>query len=170
MKYATSYRPLTKLADVGRHVSSERRRSLRGRILAALLANVALIAVAAFAAYQIWDISGDRSSSRRGPAAASGSPSATRSVTPSATPSVTSPGTVTLALTVTGPECQVFVRVPGGDILVDRNLLRGQTVRLDEQRLSVVLGDAGAARVYVNGTLRPPGKPGERVAFVAQKG
>ena len=29
--------------------------------------------------------------------------------------------------------------------------------------------DASAARVYVNGTLRPPGKPGERVTFVAQK-
>lgn len=77
---------------------------------------------------------------------------------------------VTLSLIVTGPKCQVFVRVPDGDILINRDLLRGQSIRLDEQRLSVVIGDASAARVYVNGRLRPPGKPGERVTFVAQKG
>jgi hypothetical protein len=139
---------------VGRHVSSERRRSLRGRLFLALLAIAVLVSVAAFAGVQIWDRSGGHAPPRHAPAVAAGTPATA----------------VTLALTVTGPKCQVFVRVPGGDILVDRNLLRGQSVRLDEQRLSVVLGDAGAARVYVNGRLRPPGKPGERVEFVAQKG
>jgi hypothetical protein len=142
---------------VGHRVSSVRRRSLRGRFSLALLAIVVLIGVAAFAVHRIWDLSGGR-------------PQAWRSHRATPTTSAT-PGTaVTLALTVTGPKCQVFVRVPGGDILVDRDLLRGQSVRLDEQRLSVVLGDASAARVYVNGRLRPPGKPGRRTAFVAQKG
>lgn len=75
-----------------------------------------------------------------------------------------------MTLTVTGASCQVFVRVPGGDILVDRSLVRGQSIRFDEPRLSVVLSDASAARVYVNGRLRPSGKPGERLEFVAQKG
>jgi hypothetical protein len=138
---------------VGRHVSSERRRSLRGRIFLALLAIAVLACVAAFAAYQIWGQTRDRPPVRHGRP----SPSAT-------------PATVTLTVTVTGPKCQVFVRVPGGDILVNRSLARGQSLRFDEQSLSVVLDDGSAARVYVNGRLRPPGKPGERVAFTALKG
>lgn len=157
MKYLTSHKLLTKLTDVGRHVSFERRRSPRGRLFLALLSIAALICVATFSAYRIWE----RAVPLRAPDAAPRSPSRA------------SPGdrstTVTLALTVTGPACQVFVRVPGGDILVDRDLPRGQSVRLDERLLSVVLGDASAARVYVNGTLRPPGRPGQRVAFVAEK-
>ena len=71
---------------------------------------------------------------------------------------------------MTGSRCQVFVRVPDGDILVNRSLVRGQSVRLDEPRLSIVLGDTGAVRVYVNGKLRPPGKAGQRVTFTALKG
>jgi hypothetical protein len=122
--------------------------------LLAILAIAVLIGASAFAGVRIWDRSGGRSPRRHAPDAAASTPATA----------------VTLALTVTGPTCQVFVRVPGGDILVNRNLLRGQSVRLDEQRLSVVLGDASAARVYVNGRLRPVGKPGERVEFVAQKG
>lgn len=166
LKYLTSHKVLTKLVGVGRHVSSERRRSLRGRLFLTLLAIAALLGVAGFAGYRIWDSS-----------TLSGSPAAAPSPKPSTRPStavspatdVTPTSAVTLALTVTGPTCQVFVRVPGGDILVNRSLARGESVRLDEQRLSIVLGDASAARVYVNGTLRPPGKPGERVTFVAQK-
>lgn len=157
MKYLTSHKTLTKLTGVGRHVSSGRRRSLRGRVFLALLAIVVLICVAAFAAYQIWDRSRDHPAPPRGPATASASASAT-------------PAALTLVLTVTGPKCQVFVRVPGGDILVNRSLLRGQSVRFDEQKLSIVLGDASAARVYVNGKLRPPGKPGVRATFTALKG
>jgi hypothetical protein len=78
--------------------------------------------------------------------------------------------TATLALTVTGPRCQVFVGVPGGDILVNRTLVRGQTVRFDDARLNVVLSDAGAVQVYVNGARRPPGEPGRRTAFTAVRG
>jgi Domain of unknown function (DUF4115) len=147
---------------VGRHVSSARRRWLRGRLFLALLAIIVLICVAVFAAYRIWDRSRERPAAPHRPRAR---------VTTATTPSpATTPGTVTLALTVTGPRCRVFVRVPGGDILVDRSLVRGQSVRLDEQRLSIVLGDASAVRVYVNGKLRPPGKAGRRVTFTALKG
>jgi Domain of unknown function (DUF4115) len=157
LKYLTSPRSLTKLRGVGRHVSSGRRRSLRTRIFLALLAIAVLICVAAFAAYQIWDESrgrpGDRPPTRHGRSTASAAPVAA----------------VTLTVTVTGPKCQVFVRVPGGDILVDRSLAHGESVRFDEQRLSVVLGDAGAARVYVNGRPRTLGKPGRRVTFTALK-
>lgn len=138
---------------MGRHVSSERKRALRGRVFLALLAIAVLVCLAAFAGYRIWDGARGRSPSRHG------RPS------PSATPVV-----VTLSVTVTGPKCQVFVRVPGGDILVNRSFVRGQSLRFDEPRLGVVLSDASAARVYVNGRLRPPGKPGQRVAFIALKG
>lgn len=75
--------------------------------------------------------------------------------------------TATLALTVIGPRCQVFVGVPGGDIIVNRTLMRGESVRFDDPRLNVVLSDAGAVQVYVNGVRRPPGEPGRRTAFTA---
>jgi hypothetical protein len=166
---------------VGRHVSSERRRSLRSRFFFALLAIIVLLALAAFAAHEIWDRSQESPAPRRGPATTPSAPrptppkpTPTPPVTPTPTPTpgatVTPAGAITLALTVTGKSCAVFVGVPGGDILVDRSLVRGQSVRLDEQRLSVVLGDGSAVRVYVNGRLRPPGEPGRRVTFTALKG
>jgi hypothetical protein len=138
---------------VGRHVSSERRRSLRGRFLLALLAIAVLICAAVFAAYQIWDQAGIQQPVRPSRATAPATPVAA----------------VTLTVTVTGAQCQVFVRVPGGDILVNRSLTRGESVRFEEPQLSVVLGDASAAQVFVNGKLRPPGKAGERVAFLAAR-
>lgn len=110
--------------------------------------------MAAFAAYRIWGQAHDHRPTRHGHPAASATPAAS----------------VTLTIIVTGPKCSVFVRVPGGDILVNRNLVRGQSVRFDEQQLSVVLSDGGAAQVYVNGHRRPPGKSGRRVAFTAVKG
>jgi hypothetical protein len=112
-----------------------------------------LICAAAFAAYQIWDQAGVGRPVRHSRATATATP-----VAP-----------VTLTVTVTGAECQVFVRVPGGDILVNRSLARGESVRFEEPQLSVVLGDGSAAQVFVNGKLRPPGKAGQRVAFVAAR-
>ena len=112
-----------------------------------------LICAAAFAAYQIWDQAGVRQPVRHSRASASATPVAA----------------VTLTVTVTGAKCQVFVRIPGGDILVNRSLARGESVRFEEPQLSVVLGDASAAQVYVNGRLRPPGKAGQRAAFVAAR-
>ena len=112
-----------------------------------------LICAAAFAGYQIWDQAGVQRPVRHSRATASATPVAA----------------VTLTVTVTGAKCQVFVRVPGGDILVNRSLARGESVRFEEPQLSVVLGDASAAQVYVNGKLRPPGKAGQRAAFVAAR-
>jgi hypothetical protein len=121
--------------------------------LLALLAIVVLGCAAAFAAYQIWDHTRVRPPIHHG--------------RPSATPA---PVPMTLTLTVTGPKCQVFVRVPGGDILVNRSLTRGESLRFDEPRLSVVVDDGSAARIAVNGELRPPGKPGQRLTFTVAKG
>jgi hypothetical protein len=129
-------------------VSPERRRSLRGAIAVALTGIAVLICAAGFATYQIWDRT-------RGSAPARHTSSAIAA---------------TLAVTVTGRQCQVFIRVPGGDILINRTLARGQSVRFDDPRLNVVLSDAGAVRVYVNGRLQPAGAPGRRAEFTAVKG
>jgi hypothetical protein len=76
-----------------------------------------------------------------------GSGSATARPTP---PSV-------LSIEVTGAQCLVFVRRPGGDILVNQTLTTGQSVHFDGPPFDVVLGDASAATVYVRGQVRPAG-------------
>jgi hypothetical protein len=115
------------------------------------LAGIAmLICVGGFAGYEVW--------------------LRTRTSAPAPARHVSSAATVTLVVTVTAAECQVFIRVPGGDILVNRNLTRGQSVRFDDPRLSVVLSDAGAVRAYVNGELLPLGGSGRRAEFTALKG
>jgi hypothetical protein len=118
------------------------------------------MAAAAFAAYAIWTRTRDHPPARHTHAPA-------RHTRPPESPSAST--AATLAVTVTGPACQVFVRVPGGDILVNRNLVHGESVRFDDPRLSVVLSDAGAVRVYVNGKPRQVGNPGQRVEFTAVK-
>ena len=141
----TRGRALAKLPGVGRHVSPERMRSLRGAVAIALAGMAAMICTAGFAGYEIW--------------------ARTRDPAPARPVSSTAAATVTL--TVTGSQCQVFIRVPGGDILVNRSLARGQSVRFYDPRLTVVLSDAGAVQVYVNGRPRPTGAPGQRAAFTA---
>ncbi|GAA0336341.1 hypothetical protein NE235_25215 [Actinoallomurus spadix] len=134
---------------MGRHVSPQRRRSLRGATIAALLGIAVLAGVLAFAGHSIWTRARAPAPQRR-----------TTAAVPAAT----------LALTVTGPRCRIFVGVPGGDILVNRTLVRGQALRFDDARLNVVLSDAGAVQVYVNGVRRPPGEQGRRAAFTAVRG
>jgi hypothetical protein len=63
----------------------------------------------------------------------------------------------TLAIEVTGAQCLVFVRRPGGEVLVNQTLTSGQSVHFDGPPFDVVLGDAAAAKVYVRGRLRPAG-------------
>ena len=61
----------------------------------------------------------------------------------------------------------VTVRVPGGDVLLYRDMARGEEVSYFEPELDVVLSDAATVRVTENGELRPQGAPGEREAFTA---
>jgi hypothetical protein len=140
---------------------------LRGKLFIALVAILALFAVAAFAAYTIWDRTHDQVPLRHSRPPEAVPTSATPTV-PAPTPAP-APGPATLAVTVTGPSCQVFVRVPGGDILVNRSLTHGESVRFDDQALSVVLSDGGAVQVYVNGHLRPADPTGRRAEFTATK-
>ena len=93
-------------------------------------------------------------------AAKSGSPSAARSGGTTAAP--------TLQLNVTGTKSRVFVRIPGGDVLLDDTLTHGRHAEFDQSALDVVVYDAGAVRIVVNGRQRPMGKSGERVQFTAR--
>lgn len=61
--------------------------------------------------------------------------------------------------------CPVFVRVPGGDILIDRDLTQGEQASYFEPELDVVLADGSVVQVFENGELRAPGAPGERESF-----
>ncbi len=65
--------------------------------------------------------------------------------------------------------CPVFLRVPGGDVLVDRDLTRGEKATYFEPRVDVVLGDAATVRVLVNGEERKRGEEGERQTFTATR-
>lgn len=62
-----------------------------------------------------------------------------------------------LVIEVTGAQCLVFVRRPGGEVLVNQTLTAGQSVHFDGPPFDVVLGDASAAKVYVRGRARPAG-------------
>lgn len=62
-----------------------------------------------------------------------------------------------LVIEVTGAQCLVFVRRPGGEVLVNQTLTSGQSVHFDGPPFDVVLGDAAAAKVYVRGRPRPAG-------------
>ncbi|MGI8336026.1 hypothetical protein ACRYCC_39305 [Actinomadura scrupuli] len=86
------------------------------------------------------------------------------SALPASATSTASPAR-TLTVTVTGPECHVFVSVPAGEVLLDRTLRRGESVRFDDPRLALVLSDGGAAQVYLNGVLQAPGAAGARQEF-----
>jgi uncharacterized protein DUF4115 len=70
-----------------------------------------------------------------------------------------------LTLEVTGDRCLVFVRRPGGDVLVNETLTNGQSVHFNGPPFDVVVGDAGAVKVYVHGRLRPVGPPGRQATF-----
>jgi hypothetical protein len=76
----------------------------------------------------------------------------------------------TLEVECVAEQCpKVFVRVPGGDVLLDREMAQGERVSFTEPKLDVVLDDAATVRVLVNGEPRAPGKGGERQTFSAAR-
>jgi hypothetical protein len=152
---------------VGRHVSAERRASPRSGLAVALAGIAALICVSGFAGQRLWRRFGASTPAALTASGRAPSPRSPWGPDPAQRPASAAPATV--AVTVTGPRCPIFVRVPGGDILVNRVLLRGRSVSFYDQRLSVVLGDASAALVHVNGRLRPPGPAGHRAEFTATR-
>ncbi|MEU7909680.1 hypothetical protein [Microbispora bryophytorum] len=95
--------------------------------------------------------------------------------TPSAQPSAGSstgpstPRAPTVRVVCRAERCPVFVRVPGGDVLIDRDLTRGEEASYFQPELDVVLDDASTVQVFENGTVRSPGPAGERQAFSVKR-
>lgn len=74
----------------------------------------------------------------------------------------------TLQLSVTGAQSRVFVRIPGGDVLLDDTLTHGRHAEFNQPALDVVIYDAGAVKVVVDGKQRPMGQSGQREQFTAR--
>ncbi|GGO12381.1 hypothetical protein GCM10010116_24840 [Microbispora rosea subsp. aerata] len=98
---------------------------------------------------------------------ASSAPSSQPSAEPSGKPST--PRVPTVRVVCEADRCPVFVRVPGGDVLIDRDLARGEQASYFQPELDVVLDDASTVQVFENGTARPPGPAGERQAFSVKR-
>lgn len=96
-------------------------------------------------------------------------PSSAFSPTPSAVPTTSGPPPTILVECLQGECGTVFIRIPGGDVLFDRELVAGERVAFTEERLDVVLGDSAAVRVEVNGRLRRPEGPGGRETFTVTR-
>jgi Domain of unknown function (DUF4115) len=60
-----------------------------------------------------------------------------------------------LVIQVTGAQCLVFVRRPGGEVLINQTLTNGQSVHFDVPPFDVVVGDVDAVKVYVHGRPWP---------------
>ncbi|WP_431897056.1 hypothetical protein [Nonomuraea sp. bgisy101] len=88
---------------------------------------------------------------------------------PSATPEESATATAkvpTLSIVCTAEACPpVLVRVPGGDVLNDRDLSGGERISFFDAELDVAVEDAGTVEITVNGTPRPAGKAGQRETF-----
>ncbi|MFC7717804.1 DUF4115 domain-containing protein [Nonomuraea recticatena] len=94
-------------------------------------------------------------------------PAPTASATPSAAPTER---TATLRIACVAEICPVvLVRVPGGDVLNDRDLTRGEEIVYYEPELDVAIGDTSTVEVTVNGTPRPKGRPGQQEAFTVSR-
>ncbi|GAA4181841.1 hypothetical protein GCM10022252_06830 [Streptosporangium oxazolinicum] len=63
----------------------------------------------------------------------------------------------------------VFLKVTGGDVLLDREMALGERFRSFDPKVDVVLADSAAVRVQVNGAVRSPGKAGERQEFTVSR-
>ncbi|ETK34697.1 hypothetical protein [Microbispora sp. ATCC PTA-5024] len=126
------------------------------RLALAGLAVVLLLALLVIGARSLFSALGSDEA-----APASGPPST--SIAGSPTPAASRVPTVRIVCQA--DRCPVFVRVPGGDVLIDRDMTRGEQASYFDPELAVVLDDAATVAVEENGTARPAGQPGERQSF-----
>ncbi|WP_017571030.1 DUF4115 domain-containing protein [Nocardiopsis halotolerans] len=72
-----------------------------------------------------------------------------------------------LYIRVIGESSDVFVRVPGGDVLMDDTMTQGQSVNYPtaEKGLEVTIGDPGAVEVFVDGEERDLSERGPDFSF-----
>lgn len=57
---------------------------------------------------------------------------------------------------------------PGNEVLFNGTLRQGESRQHDEPRMALVVADAGAVDVYINGKLQPKA-PGERKTYTIVK-
>jgi hypothetical protein len=98
------------------------------------------------------------------------SPATGTPASPTGTPSATPAQVPTVLVECAGEHCPtVFLKVAGGDVLLNREMARGEQAQSFDDKVDVVLTDASTVRVRVNGVVRPPGKPGERQEFTVSR-
>ncbi|WP_182898001.1 hypothetical protein [Microbispora sp. H10830] len=131
------------------------------------LAAVLLLAVIVVGARALLSTFGSEEPASGAASTPSARPSAEPSAGPSAEPST--PRVPTVRVVCRADRCPVFVRVPGGDVLIDRDLARGEQASYFQPELDVVLDDASTVQVFENGTARSPGPAGERQAFSVKR-
>jgi hypothetical protein len=103
-------------------------------------------------------------------APATAAPKVTASAAVPTTPA--SPGRVpTVLIQCVRDRCPtVFLKVVGGDVLLNREMVKDEQAQSFDAKVDVVLADSTALRVQVNGAVRPPGKTGERQEFTVSRG
>lgn len=84
----------------------------------------------------------------------------------SASPSARVP---TVRIVCVADRCPVFVRVPGANVLIDRDMNKGEEAAYFEPELDVVLSEPETVQVVENGKPGSPGKPGERQSFTVKR-
>ncbi|MBB2744808.1 UNVERIFIED_ORG: hypothetical protein FHR35_004657 [Microbispora rosea subsp. rosea] len=135
------------------------------------LAAVLLLAVIVVGARALLSTFGSEEPASGAASTSSARPSAEPSAESSAGPSTeaSTPRVPTVRVVCRADRCPVFVRVPGGDVLIDRDLARGEQASYFQPELDVVLDDASTVQVFENGTARSPGPAGERQAFSVKR-
>ncbi|MFI0450998.1 serine/threonine-protein kinase [Actinomadura sp. 6N118] len=106
---------------------------------------------------------------RESPGPSPTAPSSSSTGNPAAAPpGVGSNALVIRALTET---CRIFVSVPGQSInvLANETLVKGDTRQYDQPQLNVVLHDAAACEIWINGAQQPPGRAGTTHRFPVKK-
>ncbi|OUC80182.1 hypothetical protein CA984_42680, partial [Streptosporangium minutum] len=97
------------------------------------------------------------------------------SATPERIPTVRVPSATPERIPTVRVQClqehcpKVFLKVAGGDVLLDREMAGDEQAQSFDAKVDVVLADSAAVRVEVNGEVRPPGKAGERQEFTVSR-
>ncbi|MDP9847504.1 hypothetical protein [Streptosporangium lutulentum] len=139
------------------------------RLVLAGLAVLALVALIVVGALSLIGALDPPPESAALPAPATSSPPAAAPTTTAPKPSAS--GRVpTVLIQCARERCPaVFLKVVGGDVLLNRELVKDEQVQSFDSKVDVVLADSTAVHVRVNGTVRPPGKPGERQEFTVSR-
>ncbi|MEU4408214.1 hypothetical protein AB0F88_27155 [Streptosporangium sp. NPDC023963] len=136
------------------------------RLVLVGLAVLALVALIVFGALSLFGSLGSGTDTVASPAPSAGVSSAAVSPPPSAAPE----RVPTVLVECMREHCPtVFLKVTGGDVLLDRELTRGEQFQAFDPKVDVVLADSAAVRVQVNGAVRSPGKAGERQEFTVSR-